>query len=93
MTMGNENDLSEDSTDNETVMSETQHYQHPLGMGRFSGQVYISKTESESGKDSSNDKCRDSQQPALKPLAPRFSNIRQERRVVGRRVSDAKVLY
>lgn len=56
MTMGNETvSVKMYLQSEETVMSETQHHQLPLGMGQFNGQVYIPKTESESGKDSSND--------------------------------------
>ena len=77
MTMGDENSFSEDvpSSEAETVMSETQHHQLPIGMGWFNGRVYIPETKSESGKDSSYDERRDSQRPALKPLALRFHNI------------------
>ena len=56
-TMSNENGFSKDilSSEDEMGMSETQHNQVPLGKGRFTGQVYIPETKSESGKNSSDD--------------------------------------
>ena len=74
--MSDENGFSEDilSSEDEMGMSETQHHQVPLGKGWFTGRVYIPETESESGKNSSDDECRDSQWPTLKPLALQFTN-------------------
>ena len=63
MMVGDENGFSKDlpSSKDETVMSDTQHHQLPLGMQWFNGWIYIPETESESGKDSSNAEHCDSQ--------------------------------
>ena len=91
MTMGNETVSAKMYLQSEeTVMSETQHHELPLGAVQWPGIHTQNQVRKRQGL------FRwwtpDSQQPALKPLAPRFPNIQESGKKSWASGKDAKVL-